>query len=292
MDVSIIIVNYNTCNLTLQCLSSVFKQTKNVNFEVILVDNASSDNSVISIKEKFPSVKIIESPENLGFGKANNLGAKYSLGKYFFLLNSDTILLNNIIYELYSFMESNISIDACGVSLVSTNNALLISHGKFPSLFQEFSDLGFKKYYPIYYQQKLSLGQTSQEGNPYHVDYISGADIFIKKDVFNSLNGFDKDYFMYYEETDLFYRMSKKGMKACLLPQYSLVHLEGGSFQNNGINVRRLKMLLTSKILFYRKNYSWYSLQLVKLISMLNIMRYYRNYKGFKLELIKLILKS
>ena len=292
MEVSIIIVNYNTCNLTLQCLSSVFEQTKNVCFEVIVVDNASSDNSVISIRERFPSVKIIESSVNLGFGKANNLGGNYSNGKYLFLLNSDTILVNNIVSQFYNFMESNLSIAACGASLVNSNNELLISHGKFPSLFQEFSDIGFKKYYPNYYRQKLALGQTSIEGTPDKVDYISGADIFIRRDIFNSLNGFDKDYFMYYEETDLFYRMRKKGLKSCLLPQYSLIHLEGGSFINNSINVRRLKMLLTSKILFYRKNYSCFSLQLVKLISVLNILRHFRYFKEFKLELIKLILNS
>ena len=292
MEVSIIIVNYNTCNLTLQCLSSVFEQTKNVCFEVIVVDNASSDNSVISIRERFPSVKIIESSVNLGFGKANNLGGNYSNGKYLFLLNSDTILVNNIVSQFYNFMESNLSIAACGASLVNSNNELLISHGKFPSLFQEFSDIGFKKYYPNYYRQKLALGQTSIEGTPDKVDYISGADIFIRRDIFNSLNGFDKDYFMYYEETDLFYRMRKKGLKSCLLPQYSLIHLEGGSFINNSINVRRLKMLLTSKILFYRKNYSCFSLQLVKLISVLNILRHFRYFKEFKLELIKLILNT
>lgn len=292
MDVSIIIVNYNTCNLTLQCLKSVFEQIRNVLFEVIVVDNASSDNTINSIKEYFPAVKIIESSVNLGFGKANNLGANYSKGKYLFLLNSDTILEYDIVSRFYDFMESNLSIAACGARLINADGKETISHGKFPSLLQEFSDLGFKKYYPKFYQKKLSLGQTSKEGTIRNTDYISGADIFIRRGIFNSLNGFDKDYFMYYEETDLFYRMRKKGLKSCLLPQYSLIHLEGGSFTNNGINVRRLKMFLTSKILFYRKNYSWFSLQIVKLLSSLDILMHSKYFKGFRIELIKLILRG
>ena len=289
MDVSIIIINYNTCDLTLQCLSSIYEKTEGLSFEIIVVDNASSDESVNLIKEKFPSTILIESNENLGFGRANNLGADYAKGKYLFLLNSDTILLNNIVSYFFDFMESNISVASCGANLLDANGKITIAHGRFPTLFQEFSDIGFKKYYYNYYKQKLSLGQTSEYGSLDNVDYISGADIFIRREIFESFNGFDKDYFMYFEETDLFYRMHKKGFKTCLLPQYSLIHLEGGSFKKEGVNLKRLKMFLTSKFLFYKKNYSWISYKTLKLLSIINVIK---NFKPFKSELIKHILNS
>ena len=127
MEISIIIVNYNTCDLTLQCLQSVYEKTVDVGFEVIVVDNASSDNSVEMIKKMFPQVKIIESVENLGFGKANNLGVKYANGDYLFLLNSDTILISNVIFEFYRFMQKSPQIAACGGNLIdaSGNSCLL-----------------------------------------------------------------------------------------------------------------------------------------------------------------------
>ena len=101
--VSIIIVNYNTKQLTLNCLKSIYEYTKDIDFEIIVVDNASSDGSVEAIRESFPIVNVIGSNENLGFGRANNLGAKYAQGKYLFLLNSDTLLIENSIKKLYDF---------------------------------------------------------------------------------------------------------------------------------------------------------------------------------------------
>ena len=105
--VSIIIINYNTKLLTLDCLKSIYQHTKDIDFEVIVVDNASSDGSAEAIRESFPIVKVIEPNENLGFGRANNLGAKYAKGEYLFLLNSDTLLIENSIKKLYDFYIEN-----------------------------------------------------------------------------------------------------------------------------------------------------------------------------------------
>jgi GT2 family glycosyltransferase len=105
MDVSITIVNYNTKDLLKQCIESVFEKTQDVEFEIIVVDNASSDGSQQMVKELFPKVTLIESPENLGFGRANNLGNKVAKGKYLFILNSDTILIENSIYNKYINMQ-------------------------------------------------------------------------------------------------------------------------------------------------------------------------------------------
>lgn len=259
MDVSIIIVNYNTRNLTLQCLNSLYKTTNDINFEVIIIDNASSDDSVVQIEKYFPQVILIKSKKNLGFGKANNLGAKLCNGKYLFLLNSDTILINNTILHFFNYMENNIdkSIACCGASLIDKNKKPTISAGNFPSLIQEFSDLGFYKFYRNYYINKLSPGYIIpiDENKIKEVDYISGADIFIHKNVFMRLSGFDSDYFMYFEETDLFLRLKKLNLKSVILTSEKIIHLEGGSLINsNKININKIKLIYKSKSLYYRKN--------------------------------------
>ena len=201
MQISIIIVNYNTKQLTLNCLRTIYEYTKDINFEIIVVDNASSDGSVEAIKASYPLVKIIEPNKNLGFGRANNLGAKYAQGEYLFLLNSDTLLIENTLSVLYTFMKNRESenIGACGVSLLNGQQQKTISAGHFPSLLQEFSDIGFRHLYKNYYNNKLSLAfSIPKDGDVREVDYICGADIFMKKELFDKLKGFDEDYFMYF----------------------------------------------------------------------------------------------
>lgn len=293
MDVSVIIVNYNTCDLTIQCLQSIFKRTEELDFEVIVVDNASTDNTVVCLKEQFPQIKVIECSENLGFGRANNLGAKFAQGKYLFLLNSDTILIGNIIKDFYDFMQSHKEIASCGGNLLNITGANTISHGRFPTLFQEFSDIGFSLLYRRRYRQKWSVGQKINEGNIGCVDYISGADIFIRKDVFNDMNGFDEQIFMYYEETDLYYRMRKSKLKSCLLPYACLIHLEGGSFKKKyKVNAKRFEIMLKSKLYFFDKHYGHNKRKLVKLYSVLSVFTHGYVYKKQIFKILSIILRS
>ena len=281
VDVSIIIVNYNTRDLTLQCIKSVYEKTEGVSFEIIVVDNASSDDSVCKIREQFPQVVLFVSSVNLGFGRANNWGAKYAKGKYLFLLNSDTIVISNIVRAFFLFMEKNKDFVSCGASLVAQDGANLISHGRFPSLLQEFSEIGFYRFYPRYYRECLSVGQKANEGSVNPVDYISGADIFIRKSFFDEMGGFDERIFMYYEETDLYYRMRQKGYRSCLLPEVRLIHLEGGSFadKKKAVNLSRFQMMFKSKIYFFKKNRSTTCVCFIKIFSFFNLISHFDLYK-------------
>ena len=257
MQISVIIVNYNTEQLTLDCLKSIYEHTIEVDFEIIIVDNASSDNSVEAIKASYPLVKVIESNKNLGFGRANNLGAKYAQGEYLFLLNSDTLLIENTLSVLYTFMKDRESenIGACGVSLLNGQQQKTISAGHFPSLLQEFS-LAFS---------------IPKDEDVKEVDYICGADIFIKKELFNELKGFDEDYFMYFEETDLFFRLKSKGYSSVILTNHHLIHLEGGSTvqKETKWSLKKYQMLMNSKILYYKKHKSFFALFLMKIFNTL-----------------------
>lgn len=293
MDVSVIIVNYNTRDITLQCLRSLFQNTNSVEMEVIVVDNASEDGTPQYIRQEFPQVRVVESHENLGFGKANNLGNNYATGKYLFFLNSDTIVIRNIVYLFFDFMENHAEYASCGGNLLDKYGTNAVSHGRFPSLLQEFSDIGFSIFYRNFYRNKLAVGQCIYCGDYRNVDYISGADMFIRKEVFDSLGGFDKNIFMYYEETDLYYRMNKKGLKSCLLPYAVLIHLEGGSFNKDLIvNLKRFSLSTKSKFYFYRKNYGAWQTSIMRIFNICSILTH--SGKNFidSLKCVLLLIKS
>lgn len=249
MDVSIIIVNYNTLKMTSECIDSVIEKTHGISYEIILVDNGSSDGS----KEYFEHdtrIKYIYSENNLGFGQANNIGAKHAIGKYLFLLNSDTILIENSINVLYDFLRTNHKYVACGCQLIYADGSYQESHIKFPSLKRDFNEIipaKFKhsKRHDEYYRFSDTLES---------IDSIKGANIFIKSDVFKEFGGFDVDYFMYYEETDLFYRIKNRGYQIAVIPDTKIIHIDGGSFAK--ISIPKYLMMYQSKLLFYSKHHS------------------------------------
>lgn len=247
MDVSIIIVNYNTKQLLADCLATVFEKTKDVAYEVIVVDNASTDGSEKYIKERYPCVKWINSRENLGFGRANNLGAKYASGKYLFLLNSDTLLLNNAISIFFDYAENHQheGIGALGSWLLDKDEKPNNSFGFFPCAINEINYLLGKYQLP-------TLNDITEEKE---VDYITGADLLIEKRLFEGLDGFDKNIFMYYEETDLQYRIAQRGLSRKIIPGPRIIHLEGGSFENKGLSLKRFLMAQTSYNYYLRKNF-------------------------------------
>lgn len=248
MDVSIIIVNYNTKLMLANCLATVFEKTKGVTFELIVVDNASTDGSEEYIKERYPNVKWINSGKNLGFGRANNLGAKSATGKYLFLLNSDTLLLNNAIRIFFDYAESHQheEIGTLGSWLLDKDEKPNNSFGFFPCATNEINYLLGKYQLP-------SVNDITEEKE---VDYITGADLFIEKRLFDKLDGFDKNIFMYYEETDLQYRLALRGLSRKVIPGPRIIHLEGGSFENKGLSLNRFLMAQTSYNYYLYKHYN------------------------------------
>lgn len=247
MDVSIIIVNYNTKLLLINCLASVYEWTKGLTFEVIVVDNASNDDSEREICKRYSRVKWINSGDNLGFGKANNLGANYAQGEYLFLLNSDTLLLNNAVRIFFDYAESHKQepIGALGSWLLDSHENPNNSFGFFPCVKNEFR----------YLMGKFRLPTQEDITAEKEVDYVTGADLFIKKSVFEELGGFDKNIFMYYEETDLQYRMANKGLFRKIIAGPRIIHLEGGSFEKHGLSFNRFMMAQTSYNYYLRKNF-------------------------------------
>ena len=218
-----------------------------MDFEVLVVDNASSDGSEEFICTRYPLVRWINSRENLGFGRANNLGARYAQGRYLFLLNSDTLLQNNAVGEFldYANGHQSESIGALGCWLSDRELKPNSSFGFFPCAKNEIAYLLGNYHQP-------TKEDTSAERN---VDYIIGADLFIKKRLFDELGGFDNNIFMYYEETDLQYRIAKRGLSRRIIPGPRIIHLEGGSFEHKGLSFKRFMMAQTSYNYYMKKNF-------------------------------------
>lgn len=260
IDVSIIIVNYNTMNLVRDCLSSIVENTKEIKYEIIVSDNGSIDGSVEMIKRKFPQVILIENNRNLGFGAANNVATKIAKGKYVFYLNSDTILLNNAVKMFFDYWESReeYNIGVLGAQLLDCNYYPTKSWAKYPTPIKVLKSLLHMYLAPeLKKKTPLKINDIPNEGMV--VDgYITGADLFLKNDA-NAL--FDERFFMYAEETDLEYNHFKLKDKKCIIvPNVQIVHFEGGSDKSETVSTydfgkKSNIYLWLSNIKYLRKNY-------------------------------------
>ncbi len=244
IKVSIIIVNYNTFEVTKECIDSICKETKDIAFEIIVVDNFSKDDSY-SYFSKDSRIRYFYQTENLGFGKANNIGYKYCKGKYIFLLNSDTILKSNAVKEFYDYMESASSEVACtGTLLMDESNNIIHSYGKFPNIW-----IGLKRYSII----GTLLNRFNY--NDDKIDYITGADLFIRKEVIEKYGLFDPDFFMYYEESEMQYRYKKNGYLCTIYDIPKIIHLENYSMNisHKSNSLRKNRIALISFYLYLKK---------------------------------------
>ncbi|MBQ4794602.1 glycosyltransferase family 2 protein [Pectobacterium brasiliense] len=252
--ISVILVSYNTCQLTLQTIQSVYEKTKGISFEIILVDNNSIDNTVDQVESLFPDVICIRNNENKGFGFANNKGAEIATGDYIFLLNTDTLLISNALKILSDYLDEPKNKDVVAVcgNLFNEKNEPATSFLKFfPGIVLEINELLFNalhhfKSFNHYFN--FSLKPIKFRGS------ISGADAMIRKKEFDEIGGFDKDYFLYYEETDLFYRFIKNGFLVASVPDAEIVHLEGASETKKELTLERS---FVSKYIFLKKHKSY-----------------------------------
>lgn len=274
MSVSIILVNYNTKNFTLQCLNSIYSHTKEVDFEIIVVDNNSSDQSVEAIKEGFQDVIVIENSENKGFGAANNIGIKYATKKFVFLLNTDTELISNSIMELFNRMESKEyeHILCAGVNIIYPDFEPQKSYGNYPSLKGIFLGMtGLKVFFRKHYDRHLATGKICDFDYVKEVDHIVGVAMFInKKKLVKQVGLFDEDFFLYFEETELCYRMIKNNFKICLFPDLKIIHHLSKSMSSN---LKKHIYFERSRYLYFKKTGMRFP-GLIKAVSFLSFVRY------------------
>ncbi|WP_281671328.1 glycosyltransferase family 2 protein [Rikenella microfusus] len=252
----IVIVSYNTCDLLRDCLRSVFAQTdrqKEGGFRVVVVDNGSEDGSAQMVRREFPETLCVEAEENLGFGRANNLGverleALYGRAEYLFFLNPDTVLLNDAVGILAGFLDRRPEAAAAGGNLygadgVSPAQSFSPVHG----LGWELTGLmpeGFKRLV-------WPAGTWFNYGTePRRVGYVSGADLMVRREALDGKPAFDPDFFMYYEDMELCVRLRRDGWGVWSVPQARIVHLAG---QSCAVSKRKFRMLSEAKYIYYGK---------------------------------------
>ena len=255
MQLSIIIVNYNSKLLLEQCIGSIRNAIQQITSEIVVVDNNSTDGSKEYLPAKFTDVKFIFNDQNRGFAKACNQGFKISSGKYILFLNPDTILTATCLTECISFFEANPDAGAVGVRLIDGKQRFLKESKRgFPSPAASFYKLfGLASIFPgsktfaKYYQGHL----PEKENNP--VEVLSGAFMMIKREVVEKVNGFDEDFFMYGEDIDLSIRINKAGYRNYYLGVISVTHLKGGS---TTYNYKYIEDFYDAMDLFVKKHYS------------------------------------
>ena len=255
MEISIIIVNYNTLKYIKEAINSIIEKTIDITYEIIIIDNNSNDNiSELEIL-KIPNLKLIKSKENLGFGKANNKASQIAVGKKLFFLNPDTYLLNNAIKILSDYLDNNQDAGIVGANLYNADLKPNLSYEMiYPSIFMDIS--GAIKNTTNVSLTKIIYGKNdtfNNSNNPKEVAYITGANIMILKSLYNEINGFNPSFFMYCEDTDLSYRVKKAGYRITNIPQAKIVHLEGKSSK---FQEKKKELFYEGRRIYFQCHYS------------------------------------
>lgn len=256
MDLSIIIVNYNVKEFLQNLLHSIDKATRNISHEIIIVDNGSDDGSIELLQQKFPKVKLIINKENLGFGKANNIGMKTAQGKYFLLLNPDTLLAEDTLHEMMHFLINTPEAGIAGCKILNLDGTLqLACRRSFPGPWTSFCKVtGLSSVFPkskIFARYNLTY---LDENQTYEVDAISGSFMMMKREVYEKTTGFDEDFFMYGEDLDLCYRIQKEGYKVFYVHSAQIIHYKGESTKRS--NIDDTKLFYDAMHLFVKKHFS------------------------------------
>lgn len=229
--ISVIIVNYNTSQLTYECVQSIFKYEDKNTLEIVIVDNASQKidyDNLLTMFLNVNNVKIVRSKINLGFGGGNMLGMQHTTGNFYAFINSDVLFVESVFENLVSFANSKNDFGVAGIQILDADNKKSISYRYFEGI--RYKLLG-RKFLEFTKNEKLSTEENMKQ--PFTVDFVIGSFMFFKKETFNNIGGFDTNIFLYYEETDVCYRLKKNGFRTYFLPNLKYIHLEGKSANRN-----------------------------------------------------------
>jgi GT2 family glycosyltransferase len=249
LDLSIVIVNFNTRDLLLDCLQSIHAHTQDISFEVLVVDNHSEDGSAQAIREHFPEVALIENKDNRGFSTANNQGLRVSKGRYAVLLNSDTVLVENCFAAIVRYLDAHPEFSILGPEILDSNNQ--------PCSMRLWEDTAYDaalkilgRFDPAAEFKKMGSREAKE------VEVVGGSCFVIQRDIFATVGLLDENYFLYNEEDDFCRRARRLGKKVCYYPEARLQHLLGQSTHQPKIRERVILETYKSNLYFFSKHYS------------------------------------
>lgn len=254
---SIIIVNYNGKKFLKNCITSIVERCNSFPYEIILLDNASSDESCHFIKTQFPEVILIENTTNVGFAKGNNMAANYAKYNTLLLLNNDTILLDSIVV-VFNYLQTNEKVGAATIQMLNGEKKYSHSVGKFPSI----RNLTFMK--QMFYDEKYLLDKDTVK----EIDWISGSFLMIRKEIWNKVGGFSEDYFMYVEDVDFSKILENINLKRVFFPALKYIHFVG-------FNQAKIPIVLKNYFIYINKYFFGIKKCLAKFIIIYKIKKHY-----------------
>lgn len=239
MDLSCIIVNYKTKALTAQCIQSLIDSVNDIRYEIIVVDNDSGDGSIEYLRDRFRDITVLDSGKNGGFAYANNIGMSYAKGRYILLLNSDTLVHPGALEKMLDYMEAHPEVGVLSSSMVDGNGRRIPSGHAFAQFsFVFIQTFKLKRFLPrsLYkavaksgFRSAALYASSMESSEAVSVDWVTGACMMIRKEVYTSVGGLDETYFMYMEDEDWCRRIKALGWKVMVLPAARIVHLIGKS---------------------------------------------------------------
>lgn len=283
---SIIIINYRQKEFTLNCVRSVYSKIRSDSFEVIIINNSPGDD-LSELQKEFNGVKIITNA-NKGFSQANNLGAKHASGEYLFFLNADTIIRSDFIIGFLKGFE-NREFGAAGLKLYNTDNTFQLSSGKEINFFNEIKnkeeEVKFRKRNIQFIDLKeKELSKITEQ------DWVTGAAMIIKKDVYFKYGGFDESFFLYYEDADICKRFKDSGLKTYFYPTSDIVHIKG---ENAGVEFVSVNYFNSkrSQLIYYKKHNSFFENLLLRSYLFFKFsIKYILTFNKINLSIVKLTL--
>jgi N-acetylglucosaminyl-diphospho-decaprenol L-rhamnosyltransferase len=249
IDLSVIIVNWNTRDLLAQCLQSVYDTVQGLEFEVFVVDNASTDGSAEMVRERFSQVRLIENRENAGFVRANNQAMALAEGRYSLLLNSDAALHPGALEALVCFLDEHPQAGIAGGKLLNPDDTFQASFMDFPTLWAEF--LLLTKLHLLLRSSHFPSHSLEESRDVQEADWVPGACLMVRREVVEKVGGLDEEYVMYSEEVDWCWRVKQAGWGVYYVPQAEIVHWGGQSIEQ--VPIQKRAWVYRSKWLFFRK---------------------------------------
>lgn len=250
INITVIIISFNTKDLTLECIKSVQEKTKKTTYEIIVIDNKSTDGSVESLK-KTKGIRLILNMDNVGFSKANNQGIVKSSGRYILLLNSDTYLLEDSLGKMVEWMDKNHEVGISSCKLLNLDNTIQENGGFFPTLSRVIlwstllDDIpGIGELFGSFHPKRNFFKSEHRQ------DWVKGAFMLLRKDVLEKTGGLDEKIFMYAEDVEFCFRVKLNGWNVVYTPETKIVHIGGASGATENTILREYQGILY----FYKKH--------------------------------------
>lgn len=268
IDLSIILVSWNVADLLAACLESIANGTGDLHVEVIVVDSASSDNSVAMLRERFPQVRLIERTENIGYTRGNNVGMAAAQGRHWLLLNPDTEIMGDALTRMVAYLDTNPNVGILGPYTHNSDGSYQSSRRRFPTRTLAFFESTWlqpfapKALIDRFYVNDAPVEQTLD------VDWVQGSALVARREVYAQIGGLDEGYVMYSEELDWCKRAKDAGWRVVYLAEAHILHHGGKS--SDQVVARRQIMFNQSKLRYFRKVYGGFFAQVLRLFLLLN----------------------